>query len=107
VRHGEAAAADQAGVLLARESVRKVVERYGEENIYDQDESGLFWRQVPNSTLAKGTKAGLKKDKQCITMYFTCKATGTYKRPLFIVGKSMWPRSFPKTVQPQRDWGTR
>jgi hypothetical protein len=46
VRHGEAAAADQAGVLLARESVREVVEGYGEENIYNQDESGLFWRQV-------------------------------------------------------------
>jgi hypothetical protein len=34
VRHGEAAAANQAGVLLARESVRKVVDGYGEENIY-------------------------------------------------------------------------
>jgi hypothetical protein len=107
VRHGEAAAADQAGVLLARESVRKVVEGYGEENISNQDESGLFWRQVPTRTLAQGKKAGLKKDKQRITVSFTCNATGTDKRPLFIIGKSKRPRSFPKNFQPQRDWGIR
>jgi hypothetical protein len=81
-RHGEAAAADQAGVLLARESVRKVVEGYGEEKMYNQDESGLFWRQVPTRTLAQGKKAGLKKDKQRITVSFTCNATGTDKQLL-------------------------
>jgi hypothetical protein len=48
-------------IKLARESVRKVVEGYGGENIHNQDESGLFWSQVPSRTLAKGKKAGLQK----------------------------------------------
>jgi hypothetical protein len=60
VRHWEAAAADQAGVLLARESVRKVVEGYGEENVYNKDESGLFWRQVP-TRLYKGRRQVSKR----------------------------------------------
>jgi hypothetical protein len=109
LKHGEANDADEAGVQLAREAIPKIIadNRYAAEEIYKQDETGQFWRQVPQRSLATGKQAGRKKDKQRITASLCCNATGTDKRELFIIGKSKRPRSFPKNFQPERDWDIR
>jgi hypothetical protein len=109
VLHGEACDADDAGVELARMAIPKNVEEggYPADNIYNQDKTGQFWRQVPQRSLATGKQAGRKKDKQRITVSLCCNATGTDKRELFAIGKAKCPRSFPKNFQPQRDWGVR
>jgi hypothetical protein len=109
VLHGEANDADDAGVELARKAIPKIVEEgvYPADNIYNQDETGQFWRQGPQSSLATGKRAGRKKDKQRITLSLCCNATGTDKRELFVIDKAKCPRSFPKKFQPQRDWEVR
>jgi hypothetical protein len=96
VQHGEAGSANAAGIELARRSVRKLVEGLNPGDIFNQDESGLFWRQPPSRTLATGKKAGRKKDKQRVTASLLVNATGTEKLPLFLIGKAKRPRSFPK-----------
>jgi hypothetical protein len=109
VLHGEANDADDTGVELARKAIPKIVEEvvYPADNISNQDDTGQFWRQGPQRSLATGKQAGRKKDKQHITVSLSCNATGTDKRELFVIGKAKRPRSFPKTFQPQRDWGVR
>jgi hypothetical protein len=62
---------------------------------------------VSQRSLATNKRAGRKQDKQRITVLLCCSATGTDKRELFVMGKSKRPRSFPRTFQPERDWGIR
>jgi hypothetical protein len=107
--HGEANDADREGVKLAQNNFRKIVLEGGftADNIFNQDETGLFWRQVPTRTHATGKKAGRKKDKQRVTVSLVCNASGSEKQGLFIIGKAKRPRSFPKSFQPKRDVGIR
>jgi hypothetical protein len=94
-------------VELARKAIPKIVNAGGfaAQDIYNQDETGQFWRHVPQRSLATDKRAGRKQDKQRITVSLCCNATGTDKRELFVIGKSKRPRSFP--FQPERDWGIR
>jgi hypothetical protein len=107
VQHGEAGSANAAGIELARRSVRKLVEGLDPGDIFNQDESSLFWRQPPSQTLSTGKKAGRKKDEQRVTASLLVNATGTEKLPLFLIGKAKRPRSFPKNFQPKRDLNVR
>jgi hypothetical protein len=107
--HGEATDADQEGVKLAQNHFRQIVLEggYTADSIFNQDETGLFWRQVPTRTHATDKKAGRKKDKQRVTVSLVCNASGSEKQGLFIVGKAKRPRSVPKSFQPNRDVGMR
>jgi hypothetical protein len=63
--HGEAGSAIQEGIELARRNLRLLLQEGGYEagNVYNQDESGPFWRQMPTHTLGSGKCAGSKKGK--------------------------------------------
>jgi hypothetical protein len=63
--HGEAGSANQEEIELARRNLRLLLQEggYEAENVYNQDESGAFWRQMPTRTLATGKRAGSKKEK--------------------------------------------
>jgi hypothetical protein len=80
-----------------------LLEGYTAEDAYDQDETGIVWRQQPTLTLAIGKKAGLKKEKEQVAVSLMCNTTGSDKRPLFLIGKAKCPRSFPNSCQPKRD----
>lgn len=105
--HGEANSADQENVQKARENMKHIIAAYSISDVYNQDETGVFWRALPHRSLASGKRAGRKKDKQRVTASITCNADGTDKRQLFVIGKSKRPRSFPKSFQPARDWNIR
>jgi hypothetical protein len=113
--HGESASlaeandADHEGVNLAQHHFRKIVldGGYTADNIFNQDETELFWQQAPTRTHATSKKAGRKKDKQRVTVSLVCNASGSEKQGLFIVGKAKHPRSFHKSFQPNRDVGVR
>jgi hypothetical protein len=107
VLHGEAGDANCEGVQLARVNLRLLLEGYTAEDTYNQDETGIFWRQQPTRTLATGKKAVLKKEKERVTVSLMCNAAGSDKRPLFLIGKAKRPRSFPERFQPKRDLGIR
>jgi hypothetical protein len=74
VSHGEAGSANQEGIELARRNLRVLLQEggYEAENVYNQDESGAFWHQMPTRTLATGKRCGSKKEKQRAT--FRCAA---------------------------------
>ncbi|EXX70733.1 Pdc2p [Rhizophagus irregularis DAOM 197198w] len=67
---------------------RKVTEKLSEyalEDIYNCDETALFWQLEPSKTLAQGPVTGTKKSKNRVTILLTCNATGEDKlKPLFI-----------------------
>lgn len=63
-------------------------------DIYNFDETGLFYRALPQYTLAKSndTGGGLKQEKKRITAAFLVNATGTDKK-LLLIGKSKTPKN--------------
>jgi hypothetical protein len=62
-------------------------------NIYNWDETGLFYRSMPRYTLASGLDdgAGAKEDKVRITALLSVSGDGS-KKKLVVIGKSKVPR---------------
>lgn len=92
----ESALLDQ--VEDGRKRLQELIATFDLENVYNADETGLFFRLGPNRTLAtKSDKAkGIKKDKERITVLLCCNATGTKKIKPFVIGKFQNPRCFKK-----------
>ena len=82
----------------AMEALREKVAQYPPENVYNMDETGLFYRMIPKYTVlcaheakdARGTKP--KKDR--VTLIVCTNSTGTHKIPLLMVGKAKQPAAF-------------
>ncbi len=64
-------------------------------DIYNCDETGLFYRTLPDRTLATKGKAckGGKLSKERITVMLCCSAGGDKLQP-FVIGKAQKPRCF-------------
>jgi DDE superfamily endonuclease len=68
-----------------REKLHQILRNYDPKDIFNCDETGLFWKMKPSRTISNGPVAGTKQSKDCVTILFTCNSTGTEKlRPLFI-----------------------
>ena len=65
--------------------------------ILNSDESGLFFRLLPDCTLAacfEKSVSGLKQSKDWVTLNFCSNASGTIKMPIHLIGKAKRPRCF-------------
>ncbi|GCC25799.1 hypothetical protein chiPu_0004210 [Chiloscyllium punctatum] len=66
------------------------------EQIYNADETALYWCYVPRKTLATANErapAGFKETKDRLTILECVNAAGTHKVKLAVFGKSKHPRS--------------
>ena len=96
VRHGEAAAVDQATVELELVNLREELKSYPNEDIYNMDESALYWKMTPDRTLAVSDSAGVKLNKSRITINLCCNVVGHKMDPWFI-GTAAKPRCFARS----------
>ncbi|XP_069672129.1 jerky protein homolog [Periplaneta americana] len=67
------------------------------EQIYNADETGLFWRYLPTTTLACGSETspkGFKRNNDRVTILLCANAAGTHKVKPTVVGKFRNPRCF-------------
>lgn len=73
-----------------------ILEEYDPKDVFNADETGLFYRCLPNKTLSfKGQScSGGKISKERITVLVGCNSDGSEKLPLFVIGKSLKPRCF-------------
>ena len=95
-QHGEAQSSDfQARTDWLKDIWPALHKKYEEEDIFNCDETGLFFRMMPNGTLAykHDKRSGTKKEKNRITVLVTASMMGEKKTP-FIIGKSAKPRCF-------------
>lgn len=74
-------------------ALRTLAGEYNEEDIYNMDETGLFWRMTPSRGLSIQPRAGLKKDKSRISLVICTNATGSDKLPIWCIGKYKTPRA--------------
>ena len=69
---------------------------YPEENVFNADETGLFYHMMPNKTLHfRGERCtGGKQSKERISVLVGANMAGTEKLKLLVIGKAEKPRCF-------------
>lgn len=72
---------------------------YHLNEVYNADETGLYWKTLPRTTLAAAevkAVSGAKIIKNRLTAMFCANMTGSHKIPLLVLGKSKQTRCFSK-----------
>jgi len=93
---GEAGEADAAAAhSWIRDVWPNLIAEYSPDNVFNADETGLYFRALPEHTYAcKNEKTkGVKVCKERITV-FCCVSMAGKREPLLVIGKSKKPRCF-------------
>ena len=98
VVRGEAASAPTDEVEPFRNMLTKLIKDEGLllSQIYNFDETGLYWRSLPTNTQAvvhEKTQKGRKMDKSRISVLLGANADGSHRLKPVVVGKSARPRA--------------
>lgn len=88
---------DVAGETISswKERLPELLQGYKAEDIFNLDETGCFWRALPESGFGERGKkhSGGKKSKKRITIAFVVSATGVKETPI-VIWNSKSPRCF-------------
>jgi hypothetical protein len=93
-RYGEAMSANNELIEESIPKLKEVIEKYHPNDVYNFDETALFYRMRPDKSLASKSVPGFKRDKQRITIGLCVNATGTDKICPLVIGKAEKPRCF-------------
>lgn len=91
-RHGEAGSVP-ASTEDEMRALQTVAGEFKEEDVYNMDETGLYWKMLPSRGLLSQSRPGIKKDKARISLALCVNATGSDRLPVWIIGKSKTPRA--------------
>ncbi|XP_055910863.1 jerky protein homolog-like [Eupeodes corollae] len=96
---GEKLSSDHSAVAPFKNNFAKTIHelQLSQNQIYNADESGLFWKLLPEKTYVareEKTSPGRKVEKARITFLACTNATGLHKIKPMIIGKSKKPRCF-------------
>lgn len=94
IRHGEAAQVDREALEEQLKKLHLICEEYNLRDIYNMDETGLFWKAMPDRTLSSETVIGGKRAKSRITANFCVNADGSDKLPIWFIGQYNKPHCF-------------
>ena len=87
---GEAASADKEAAEAYPDKLKEIIEQggYSDDQIFNVDESGMFWKMPPTRTIKEKTKAqasGIKLQKNRFFVLFGGNASGDLKlKPMAI-----------------------
>uniref|UniRef100_A0A224Z9W5 Tick transposon n=1 Tax=Rhipicephalus zambeziensis TaxID=60191 RepID=A0A224Z9W5_9ACAR len=114
---GESAASDANGAATwASSALPDILKDYASSDIYNADETGLFYELLPKKTLHMKGQAcnGGKHSKKRVTLLLCTNMDGSDKRCPLVIGKSLRPRCFKgsrilpvKYVANRKSWMTR
>ena len=98
--HGQAGAANLVAAAATVEDIRRRLEAYPPDRVYNMDETGLLYRCLPSRSYvplpdrrhARGTKA--MRNMERVTLVLCTNATGTHKLPVAMFGQAENPMCF-------------
>ena len=94
--HGESGDAQMQNIEEELQHIKHIIAQYTPDDIYNMDETGLFYNLAPDKTIAQRQIEGAKKDKTRITIGFTCNASGSDRLSPLFIGHAAKPRCFKK-----------
>ena len=76
--------------------LKPVLKKYDPRNVFSADETGLYWRLLPDKSHAVAGEVctGGKKSKERVTVLICANMDGSEKVPLLTIGKYKKPRCF-------------
>lgn len=77
-------------------AIQTIAGEYQEEDIYNMDETGLYWKMSISRgllTQQQQQHSGFKKEKDRVSIAFCVNCTGSDRLPPWIIGKSKQPRA--------------
>lgn len=99
--HGEASSANIRDVESERARLAVVLADWEPRNIFNMDETALFYAKSPDKGLATKPHQGTKQPKTRLTIAFTANADGTERLPPLVIGLARRPRCFQKKTGEQ------
>ncbi|XP_071093603.1 jerky protein homolog-like [Haliotis cracherodii] len=96
---GESKSADVESAAAYPTILQDIIDAEGlqDEQIYNADETGLYYRMLPDKTLAEKNdprqKTGFKKAKQRVTVLLACNKTGHHKLKPLVIGTAKNPHA--------------
>ena len=92
---GESAGVDSDILDRGRVNAARVIKDFELRDVYNLDETGLFFRMLPDRSLTTTDKTkGVKKAKDRISVMLCANADGSHKLRPLIIGKRWKPRCF-------------
>jgi len=84
------------GLLATLNDLYAIIAQYDLENVYNMDETNLFFRLLPRYNLLMpdeniSTTRGKKKSKDRVSLIMCANAVGTHKIPYALIGKPKAP----------------
>jgi hypothetical protein len=99
--HGEAGSVDEVVAEEGRQLIHGIAELYEKRNIFNMDETAMYYCKAPDRTISPNPVFGRKKSKKRMTVAVTTNADGSEKLPLLFVGSARQPRCFNKSSPEQ------
>lgn len=95
---GESASADMAAASEYPAKLATIIKEggYSADQVYNADETGLYWKKMPSRTyIAKAEKvaSGFKAAKERITLLFCSNASGDHLLKPLLINRSQRPRA--------------
>ncbi|XP_025407826.1 tigger transposable element-derived protein 6-like [Sipha flava] len=92
---GEANDVNQETVVEWKQKISRLIAGYEAKDVYNADETGLFFRGIPTKSLVQKSEScsGGKKAKDRLTVFVCGSMAGEIRKPL-VIGKSKKPRCF-------------
>ena len=101
--HGEAGSADISAIEIDKASIKESIDRFALKDIYNFDETALFYAAPPRSTISRLGFSGWKENKKRLTLGMICNADGTDKwQDILIIGHARRPYCFSKHRRDQK-----
>ena len=99
-KQGEAASVDMRVVEEGKKIIIEKIKNYSLDDVFNFDETALFFKLQPNKTLSNGSVSGTKLSKERLTVALCVNATGTYKCKPLVIGKAKKPQCFGTLWKP-------
>jgi hypothetical protein len=93
---GDSGSVDRGKAEGRLRELQDIVASYASHDIYNADETGLYWLATPEYTLATKKQSGKKQKRNRVTIFPTVNADGSHKLSLWVIGQYATPRSFGK-----------
>lgn len=98
-QHRKEGAIDLVVVEEELQKIREAVNPYTNEDVYNMDESALFWKMTPDGTLGTEQSAGGKHEKARITINLACNVSGSHKLGPWFIGKGCGTSLFGSVIK--------
>ncbi|CAG8734576.1 18615_t:CDS:2 [Acaulospora morrowiae] len=76
-----------------RADLQNILKKYDYRDIFNCDETALYWQLESDRSIAHMPLPGKKKSKERITLLLTCNASGDEKLPILFIHKYESPRA--------------